>query len=55
MSVFISTNVYDRIKDGEDIEIVIEAKGRAPMSVCVCPIHYSDAKYKLTDNADKEG
>lgn len=54
MSVFISTNVYDRIKDGEDIEIVVEARDRTPMSVCVCPVLYDDAKYKLTVDVDKE-
>lgn len=43
MAVFISTKDYDKIKDREYIELVVEAVGRSPMSVCVCPVFYDAA------------
>lgn len=44
MAVFISTKDYDKIKDGDDVELVVEAVGRSPMSVYVSPMLYSTEK-----------
>lgn len=35
MTTFIKVRDYDKIKKGEKIEIVVEAKNRSPMLVCV--------------------
>lgn len=35
MATFIKAGDYDKIKKGEKIEIVVEAKNRSPMLVCV--------------------
>ena len=44
MRVFISAKDYDKIKDGDDVELVVEARNRAPMSVYVSPMLYSVTK-----------
>lgn len=44
MRVLISTKDYDKIKDGDDVELVVEARNRAPMSVYVSPMFYSATK-----------
>lgn len=35
MTTFIKVRDYDKIKKGEKIEIVVEAKNRSPILVCV--------------------
>lgn len=48
MAAFISIKDYDEIKNGNSVEIVVEAVNRSPMSVCVCPVHHDDAPYDIT-------
>ena len=49
MTTFIKVKDYDRIKKGEDVEIVVEAKNREPMVVYVSNMSFS------TDNSNVSG
>lgn len=51
MATFIRAKDYDKIKKGEDVEIVVEAKNREPMEVFVSRISFSTIK---TDDANYE-
>lgn len=55
MRVFISAKDYDKIKDGDDVELVVEARDRAPMSVYVSPMLYSVTKSNDGSSGDKKG
>ena len=47
--IFISCKDYDKIKKGEDVEIVVEAKCREPMIV------YVSKSFLSTDKSDNAG
>lgn len=44
MTTFIRAKDYDKIKKGEDVEIVVEAKNREPMRVFVSSISFSTSE-----------
>ena len=44
MTTFIRAKDYDKIKKGEDVEIIVEAKNREPMRVFVSSISFSTNK-----------
>lgn len=44
MATFIRAKDYDKIKKGEDVEIVVEAKNREPMRVFVSSISFSTSE-----------
>lgn len=44
MTTFIRAKDYDKIKKGEDVEIVVEAKNREPMKVFISNISFSTDK-----------
>ena len=44
MTTFIRAKDYDKIKKGEDVEIVVEAKNREPMRVFVNSISFSTSE-----------
>lgn len=51
MTTFIRAKDYDKIKKGEDVEIIVEAKNREPMKVFVSNISFSTDK---SDDANYE-
>ena len=51
MVTFIRAKDYDKIKNGEDVEIVVEAKNREPMKVFVSNLSFSTNK---SDDANYE-
>lgn len=56
MTTFISAKDYDKIKNKEDVEIVVEAKNREPMVVFVSSIPFSSSKtYANYENARFNG
>lgn len=57
MHTFISVEDYDKIKKGESIEIVVEAKNREPMIVFVSGVSFSNSEpdYSNYENARFNG